>query len=132
MSDAATHFDILTSDEQNVLNVNFVSDEMVEMNWKFKKDFIETSERTNVVVAAYTTVQACLKPYGYLEMIGSKMLYADTDAIIFKVKPRQFCKESVLGNYLDDLTNEEPDGKVNHFVTEGPKIMHTKLRRAMA
>jgi hypothetical protein len=50
-------FDMLTSDQILVMGVNFVSDEMVEMRYQYKEEFVEESGRTNVVIAAYTTAQ---------------------------------------------------------------------------
>jgi hypothetical protein len=44
-----------------------VNEEMMEMRLRHKDDFIEASERTNVVIAAYTTAQARLKLYSYLD-----------------------------------------------------------------
>jgi hypothetical protein len=50
--------------------INFVSDEMVEMRYQYKEEFVEEFGRTNVVIAAYTTAQARLKLYSYLEQLG--------------------------------------------------------------
>jgi hypothetical protein len=35
------------------MGINFVSDEMVEMRYQYKEEFVEESGRTNVVIAAY-------------------------------------------------------------------------------
>ena len=59
---------------------------MVNMRWKYKDDFVEPSGKTNVIIAAYTTAQARLKLYSYLEHLGPRTLYADTDSITFSVK----------------------------------------------
>ncbi|CAC5422864.1 unnamed protein product [Mytilus coruscus] len=56
---------------------------MVEMRWRNKEEFIEDSGRTNVVIAAYTTAQAIFKLYGYLEKLEDRIVYADTDSVIF-------------------------------------------------
>jgi hypothetical protein len=40
---------------------------MVEMTYQYKEEFVEESWRTNVVIVAYTTAQARLKLYSYLE-----------------------------------------------------------------
>lgn len=61
VTDASVYFDMLTSDRQEVTAVSFVTEEMVEMRWKYRGDFVESSGRTNVVIAAYTTAQARLK-----------------------------------------------------------------------
>ena len=117
--DPAKYFDILTSDKQEVTDVNFVSEEMVEMKWKYKEEFVETSLRTNVVIAAYTTAHARLQLYTYLEMLQDRVLYADTDSIVFVSKKGE--EEPILGDFLGDLTNEEPNGRISQFVTGGPK-----------
>ena len=56
--DPSVYFDPLTSDQQEIAGVNFGTDEVVEMRWKKKIEFVEASGRTNVVLAAYTTAQA--------------------------------------------------------------------------
>ncbi len=63
VEDPQVYFDKLTSDHEDVTVVNFVSDEAVEMRWKFKEDFVEANCKTNVVIAAYTTSLARLKLY---------------------------------------------------------------------
>jgi len=63
-----------------------VTEEMVEMRWKSKEEFLESSGRTNVVSAAYTTAQARLKLYSYLDSLQTRVIYADTDSVVFTVK----------------------------------------------
>ena len=77
---------------------------MVEMRWKNKEEFLKSSGRTNVVLAAYTTAQARLQLYNYLEKLGSRVMYADTDSIVFTVTKGEW--EPSLGDYLGDLTDE--------------------------
>ena len=76
----------MTSDREEVTFINFVSEDMVKIHWKYKDDFVEPFGKTNVIIAAYTTTQARLKLYSYLEHLGPRTLYADTDSIIFSVK----------------------------------------------
>jgi hypothetical protein len=49
ISEPAEYFDMLTSDQILVMGINFVSDEMVEMRYQYKEEFVEESGRTNVV-----------------------------------------------------------------------------------
>ena len=42
---------------------------MVRIQWINKEQFIEESGKTNVVIAAYTTAQARLQLYTYLESL---------------------------------------------------------------
>lgn len=52
MTEPSENFDLLTSDGQEEKNVRIVSDEMAQMNWIRKADFIKASLCTNVVIAA--------------------------------------------------------------------------------
>ena len=123
--DPAMHFDILTSDGQEVQDVSFVSDEMVRLQWVNKDNFVEESARTNVVIVSYTTAQARLKLYQYLEKLGQRSLYCDTDSIIFTSRQGDWVPET--GDYLGDLTDEVPDNNIECFVTGGPKNYAYKL-----
>lgn len=119
VEDPKMFFEKLTSDREEVTSVNFVSEESVEMRWKYKEDFVETSSKTNVVIAAYTTAQARLKLYFYLEKLGPRALYVDTDSVIFTTKQKE--SKPSLGDYLGDLTDEVPRNRIQTFVTGGPK-----------
>ena len=127
-TDPATYFDLLTSDSQEVTDINFVSEDMVEMRWKFKSEFVETNARTNVVIAAYTTAQARLKLYEDLEKLGERAMYADTDSIIYTSKKHE--EKLKIGNYLGELTDEVPHGQITHFVSAGPKNYAMKIETA--
>ena len=100
---------------------------MVEMRYQYKEEFVEESGRTNVVIAAYTTAQARLKLYSYLEQLGLRTLYADTDSVVYTSRPGEWKPE--LGDYLGDLTDEVPDNRIIEFVTGGPKNYAYKIAR---
>ncbi|CAC5376018.1 unnamed protein product [Mytilus coruscus] len=124
--DPAVYFDILTSDRQEVQDVSFVTDDMVRINWINQSQFIEETGRTNVVIAAYTTTQARLELYSYLENLGERALYCDTDSIIFSSKPGDWMPDT--GDYLGDLTDETPNNTIECFITGGPKNYVYKLK----
>jgi hypothetical protein len=63
ISEPAEYFDMLTSDQILVMGINFDSDEMAEMRYQYKEEFVEESGRTNVVIAAYTTAQTRFKVF---------------------------------------------------------------------
>lgn len=112
-------FDLLSSDEQEVTHVHFINEHRVEMRWRYAHDFQQSSNKTNVVIAAYTTAQARLKLYSYLEQLNERALYCDTDSIVFSTSRGE--TEPQTGDHLGDLTNEEPDHEIASFVTGGPK-----------
>jgi hypothetical protein len=127
ISEPDEYFDMLTSDQILVMGINFVSDEMVEMRYQCKEEFVEESGRINVVIAAYTTAQARLKLYSYLEQLGPRALYADTDSVVYTSRSGEWKPE--LGDYLGDLTDEVPDNRIIEFVTGGPKNYAYKIAR---
>ena len=119
ISDPEEFFDMMTSDEQQIKNVRYINDEAVQLDWVHNDDFIAAAPRTNVVIAAYTTAQARLKLYSYLEKLNNRTLYCDTDSLVFTTSAGEW--EPELGDYLGDLTDEVPNNSITKFVTGGPK-----------
>ena len=120
------YFDLLTSNSQEVTDINFINDDMVEMRWKYHDDFVQSNPRTNVVIAAYTTAQARLQLYNDLDCLKDRAMYCDTDSIIYHSTPKE-CKLPT-GNFLGQLTNEITDGEITHYVSGGPKNYALKVR----
>ncbi|MCG8622196.1 MAG: hypothetical protein MJE68_09415, partial [Proteobacteria bacterium] len=59
---------------------------------------------TNVVIAAFCTSWARLKLWSVMQRLGKRVLYHDTDSIIFSVKEGEYSPP--LGSYLGELTDE--------------------------
>lgn len=89
-----------------------------------EKDFTATEPRnTNVYVACFTTCHARLKLYDVLSQLGHRVLYYDTDSVIYRHSKHDDCRLR-LGDYLGDLTDElGGDGSryITEFVSTGPK-----------
>ena len=95
----------------------------------FSGDFLEVvfcymdedpskSKKTNIFIAAFTTAQARLKLYSYLDPLRDQVLYYDTDSVIYSCKPGQ--TTIALGNYLGDMTSElNEDDYITEFVYYG-------------
>jgi len=62
-SDSGKIFDMITSDQQKIKNVQCYNNESVKLEWVYNDDFVA---QTNVIIAAYTTAQARLKLFSYL------------------------------------------------------------------
>ena len=87
------------------------------------------SNQTNVVIAAFVTSQARFKLYSELKILGKRVLYFDTDSIIYK-KSTVYNYEPSIGDFLGEFTNEiDPnEGKeIVEFVSAGPKTYSYKL-----
>ena len=118
--DPERYFKLLTCQSTQVKNIQFVNDECVEVYYTRGEGFVPASNKTNVVIAAFTTAQARLKLYSVLEQLQQRVLYFDTDSVIFTSQPDEWMPP--LGDYLGELTNElDDDDYITTFVSGGPK-----------
>ena len=76
-------YKILHDDTVSNLNIQFVNDDMVQMTYNFKDHFVDNSNNTNIYIACFTTSHARLMLYDKLDYLQEKVLYFDTDSIIY-------------------------------------------------
>ena len=106
--------------EHVVFDVHIINDEAVEVRFKKEEEFEEPNNKVNVAIAAFTTAYARLKLYDLLDLLQERVLYYDTDSVIYVHKPGE--PDPPLGDYLGDLTNElKGDDHITSFVSAGPK-----------
>ena len=121
-------YDLLYSSAVEVSNARLVNDDTVEVQYKNTKEFVEQNNKVNVVVAAFTTAYARLKLYDLLDLLQERVLYYDTDSVIYVHQPSK--PDPPLGNYLGDLTDELGDGDyITSFVSGGPKNYAYRTKR---
>ncbi|KAG5875837.1 hypothetical protein JTB14_016429 [Gonioctena quinquepunctata] len=93
-------------------------------NWAFKEEAYNTLPTVNAVLAAYTTAQARLKLYSYLGKLDNRVLYHDTDSVIYI--SRLGANEVPLGSFLGEMTDELVEYGEGSFITDfvsgGPKL----------
>ena len=124
-------FKMLSDDSVQVQTIRIVNEEMVEVVHRKTEEEATINPNINVFIAAFTTCYARLKLYEALELLGERVLYFDTDSVIYTWKPGQ--SHVPLGNYLGDFTNEikphkvtkEPDWIVE-FVSAGQNGMQSE------
>ena len=102
-----------------MLDASLVSDDIIEIRYEYTENFIEPNAKTNVVIAAFTTAYARLKLYEVLNTLQERVLYYDTDSVIFVSKPDE--PEPPFGPYLGELTDELKGDYITTFVSGGPK-----------
>ena len=111
-------FDLLYSAEFEVSDAHMMNENMVEVQYRNAEEFAEQNDKVNVVIAAFTTAYARLKLYDLLDLLQERVLYYDTDSVIYVHKPDQ--PDPPLGNYLGDLTDELNGDYITSFVSGGP------------
>lgn len=121
---------MLTNPNIEVNDITPINDEVMLTSWRDVKDATTPASFTSVVIAAYVTAIARIKLYSYLDMIGERVLYFDTDSIIFVEKPG--LPSPLTGDFLGDLTDELSeygDGSyIDTFVSGGPKNYAYRVR----
>ena len=73
----------------------------------------------NIMIAVFTTAYARLHLYGAVERLNERVLYMDTDSVVYKQKPNEW--EPPLGDHLGEWTDEVKGAKITEFVICGPK-----------
>ena len=90
------------------------------MNIQFQADeYVEDNVSSNCVIAAWVTAQARLKLYEYLEELDDRVLYMDTDSVIYLNRCDD--KDVKIGNFLGQMTDELDGGYIKEYVSCGPK-----------
>ena len=85
---------------------------------------VERSLKTNLFIAIFTTAHARLKLYSTLETLQQRVLYYDTDSVIYKWRPGQV--EIPLGVFLGEFTDEVEGEPIIEFASGGAKNMGMK------
>jgi hypothetical protein len=131
---------LMFSDSYHISHFCFVSDEVALVQWKHKDARLERARDVNVIVGAVTTAHARLMLYDLLDKLQERILYCDTDSIIFVSKEGDWVPP--LGPYLGDLTDEINDGDrygteqedyISEYVSTGPKsyAYHTRQHKSV-
>ena len=97
----------------------FTEADMMLINFQQKDEFLEDCPFGNVVLACFSTAHARLHLYETLQPLGERVLYFDTDSIIYLHHPTQFNPTIVnsLGGWTDELGGDH----ITKYMSGGPK-----------
>ena len=118
VTDIKRFYEILLDDRLDNINLNFINEDMVQMSYCFKDQYVENDNNTNVFIAAFTTSSARLRLYKMLDYLGDKVAYYDTDSIVYI---DDGTKEVKTGCLLGDWTDELGGNHIIDWVSTGPK-----------
>ena len=118
VTEVSEFYEILLDDKLDNTNFQFINDDMVQMTYNFKDQFVDNSKNTNIYIACFTTSHARLMLYNKLDYLKEKVLYFDTDSIIYVDDGTKTVK---TGDMLGDMTNELSGEKITNFTSTGPK-----------
>ena len=118
VTELSEFYDILLDDTVDNLNIQFVNDDMVQMTYNLKDHFIDNSNNTNIYIACFTTSSARLALYEKLDYLKEKVIYFDTDSIIYI---DDGTKKFETGDMLGEMTDELSGKVITQIVSTGPK-----------
>nr|XP_024657085.1 uncharacterized protein LOC112432909 [Maylandia zebra] len=125
ITDPARFTQLMFSDHYDGRQFCFISDDVAMVQWCHADGRGSQVKDVNVFVGAMTTAYARLTLYDLLDKLQERILYCDTDSVIFTSHPGQWVPP--LGPYLGELTDELNDGgsgeddHITEFVSGGPK-----------
>ena len=130
-------YNLFLDHSKRIQDFSIVSESVMQVSWSPSEYFEPLSCNSNVVLALFCTAYARLKLLKLMYSVENRVLYHDTDSVIFTCKVDQYYPP--LGSYLGDLTDELTCqslkcSKTNcegHFIQEfiscGPKNYAYKL-----
>jgi len=137
--------EIMTAPQKKLVDFHILSDDVMHLETEDDESFSEMDLKTNVVISAFTASWARLKLWTVMQKLGDRLLYTDTDSLVFISVPGMW--EPQVGEFLGELTDELTCKKIscqkihdqenfavsapNHFISEfvagGPKNYAYKL-----
>lgn len=117
-------FKLLSDTTIEVDDAFLISEDCIQVQYRKKKYFLEESHHSNVVIASYVTAHARCELYKLLDEIGHRVLYYDTDSVIFTAKNNEFIPKTgyFLGMLTDEVfMNDDPERYITKFISLGPK-----------
>ncbi|KAG5871043.1 hypothetical protein JTB14_021190 [Gonioctena quinquepunctata] len=116
-------FELLTNASIDVNHILLINEKALLVSYEFLDEAYEINK--NVFIAAYTTAQARLKLYSYLEKLQERVLYYDTYSVIHVPKDGANHYEIPTGNFLGDMNDELSEygagSYIREFVSGRPK-----------
>ena len=109
----------MNNDSIIVKSVNVYSEDVLEVTTVKKEGACAPNVKGNIFIALFTTALARLKLYETLDVLKERVLYYDTDSVIYKSKPDD--EKLPLGKFLDQFTDEIGGDYIDEFGSAGPK-----------
>ena len=119
----------LDSDQHDVRNVSSITEDRVEVHYKLQGHDVLPSPNLNIFVAPFTTCHTRLRLYQALDHLEERVLYLDTESVVYLHRPGDPPLYTPRGAYLGDFKDELDAGDhIVEFCTGGPKNYGYKTR----
>jgi hypothetical protein len=111
-------YNLLLNDKAQDLHLIYLNDEMIQATYKMKDMFVKNNYNTNVFIALMTTANARTRLLQGLDQVGDRVLYCDTDSIVYQdTGSNTIPTGDLLGNWTDELNG----AYITKWISSGPK-----------
>lgn len=133
VTDIGQMYNLFLDETKQIESFHVINENILEIEFSHASEFEPMAANTNVVIASFCTSHARVKLWAEMNRLGSRVLYHDTDSIIYSVHFGADHYIPKTGSYLGQLTNElnckdlgcSDNYCTGHWITEfvscGPK-----------
>jgi hypothetical protein len=118
VTEPSKFYELLLNEKLTDLNFFLLTEEMIQVNYKYEDIFVKNNYNTNIFLALFTTANARLRLYEKLDEVGKAVIYCDTDSIVYIDDGTNTVK---TGNLLGQWTDELDGGYIVKWLATGPK-----------
>ena len=109
MKTAAEMLEYFNNDAYNVKDHLILNENMIALHYKSAEGFVDQNVKTNTIIASFMTALARLKLYSILDQLQDKVLYHDTNSMVFVTDPSHKSFDLKTGDFLGEVTTEMDD-----------------------
>lgn len=91
-------YQLLTDRTKKVNDFHIVNEQFIHLEYEHQSGFIPEDMKTNIFLASFTTSWARLHLYDVLDRLGDRVVYHDTDSVVYISRPGEY--NPPLGDYL--------------------------------
>ena len=123
VNSAREFYRYLTDQTLEIEDFHVLAPETCQVEYRHKNSSsLPECSYVNVFVASFTTAHGRLRLYRELDRLGDRVIYMDTDSILYTYQSVEGELHPPYGEYLGQWTNELKHGdSITQFVSAGPK-----------
>ena len=119
VKDVKRWYQLLLADRLEISNTVLINENIVQVTYKYKDQYVLDNFSTNVYITAFTTSNARLRLYDMLDKLGQSVAYYDTDSIVYIDDGQNTVQTGcMLGEWTDELGK---DNHIKEWLSTGPK-----------
>ena len=99
-------YNTLLNDKIENLSFSFPNEDICIMNYDHKNEFIKDNFNTNIYISCFTTSSARIRLYKMLDKLGERVVYYDTDSIVYADNGEPIETGCLLGEWADELSGD--------------------------